>query len=1171
MSEGKTYFVLGNGTAWQTVASSDNILNGWHQVVATFDPVTSTAKIYVDGKLANTRTNTTLAYLPTSKVYIGNHPSSASFAAGFKGKIDEVRYWTRAIDATEVQQLYTQEAPTVTTPTLTISKSIEYVAYVASTGSLTLTTNNTWTANSNVTWLKVSSTNGNAGTNLAINYTIDANTTTTARSGLVTFTAGGLTRTFTVSQAGTPTQLPKIQIVTLPEKINSDVYSVYREAKIHHYYLVKDATTNQPIKGITLFYTLSNTANTLRNSLPSDETGLIDLNLTIGGSNPDGSADDWLASGSATVSFSKAQLKQGTTNKDLEVSTNQFLKDAFRIEIITAPLETEYGLTMEVNPEITADVSILKVAGGFTASPAIFISPTSVSNEYLCRFNMQFEPYVNGVLGLEHSFLTSAKGKSPGIELSTGIKTEISGLIRSEASYKLNINNNEDMLRFGIMTLFAHKKSLPMPFMWATILKKLQNTIKPVESTKTVLGFGANFNIGATAKLNIGLDGTQIPTWLKGFSLGGEINIDAKANVEFATEVTPKEVNRTINVTAGVNLYSDFKGSINPFDKNNVTGIATDAYFKPNIIDLSKYYSTTLSQVKDNNGNLLFGQTEHASETTKSLVNDYKVEVINQTKYSANLLKNLKPALSSSNATILKNNTLMDYWVNDANFIMSLSQNSSSTGLISQQVALNEYILQNYKPEWGTGIAQNTLRNYTNEEVKTFGLDLKIPIRKLSNWELGALEFKFTSSSRYQYPLSRINVSSSLKRPLFLVEYPMTTSNITLPPSVTDIIWSKMQSALQTKTSEIQTAYASFVTDMVDKSKNVATILTNQVRKYLSGRIAYDPNARIGNTEATDMPSIFTFTIPASPYAFNTNTDIKFSHYFPENQLKAVVTKDTFQIVSDVFFLDAMEGTTKLTKAPKGKFSINTQLSIEDLKRASLPTNSVSQLLYLPIGSSTWQTIGVGNQTIQFDGLGVFALGVRLQQDKTPPIIEVKYPSVFAKADSITVTINEGLTGIDWKATYFACNGGYIKYNRVGTTNVFKVAISDLPAVTNRTYNIQIFTEDLAQNIAFYEKALVTDLVTAIGKVEPTQYALQLYPNPAKETVIIELQSPNPQKVNITLYNLQGQKMTEVNHSMVEKSEKVPINLNQQPTGFYVIQTVFADGQTMSIKLLVDK
>jgi Putative binding domain, N-terminal/Viral BACON domain len=100
-------------------------------------------------------------------------------------------------------QTFTVTQAGVVAPTLTLSATAQNAVATATTASITLTTNNNWTASSNATWLKVSPTSGNAGTNLAINFTIDANAATTARTGVVTFSAGGLTKTFTVTQAGT--------------------------------------------------------------------------------------------------------------------------------------------------------------------------------------------------------------------------------------------------------------------------------------------------------------------------------------------------------------------------------------------------------------------------------------------------------------------------------------------------------------------------------------------------------------------------------------------------------------------------------------------------------------------------------------------------------------------------------------------------------------------------------------------------------------------------------------------------------------------------------------------------------------------------------------------------------------------------------------------------------
>ncbi|MBB3842014.1 PKD repeat protein [Runella defluvii] len=98
----------------------------------------------------------------------------------------------------------TTKSITITAEAATLALStITHNAPVAGEqGGLNISTNTNWTANSNAAWLKVSPTSGNAGTNIAVNYTVEANTATAARTGIITFTAGTQTATFTVTQAG---------------------------------------------------------------------------------------------------------------------------------------------------------------------------------------------------------------------------------------------------------------------------------------------------------------------------------------------------------------------------------------------------------------------------------------------------------------------------------------------------------------------------------------------------------------------------------------------------------------------------------------------------------------------------------------------------------------------------------------------------------------------------------------------------------------------------------------------------------------------------------------------------------------------------------------------------------------------------------------------------------
>lgn len=83
-------------------------------------------------------------------------------------------------------------------PTLTVSPSSMSVGSSASTQSATITSNVSWTVTDNQTWITVSPTSGTNNGTIGVSVTQN---TGTARSGTVTITGGGLTRTINVSQS----------------------------------------------------------------------------------------------------------------------------------------------------------------------------------------------------------------------------------------------------------------------------------------------------------------------------------------------------------------------------------------------------------------------------------------------------------------------------------------------------------------------------------------------------------------------------------------------------------------------------------------------------------------------------------------------------------------------------------------------------------------------------------------------------------------------------------------------------------------------------------------------------------------------------------------------------------------------------------------------------------
>ncbi len=106
-----------------------------------------------------------------------------------------------------------QAAPGVIN-TLTVSPTTLSLAATASSGPVSITSNVSWTATDDQTWLSVSPASGSNNGSLTVSATAN---TGAARSGTVTITGGGLTRTIAVSQAtAVTTPCANPQAVALP-------------------------------------------------------------------------------------------------------------------------------------------------------------------------------------------------------------------------------------------------------------------------------------------------------------------------------------------------------------------------------------------------------------------------------------------------------------------------------------------------------------------------------------------------------------------------------------------------------------------------------------------------------------------------------------------------------------------------------------------------------------------------------------------------------------------------------------------------------------------------------------------------------------------------------------------------------------------------------------------
>ncbi len=81
----------------------------WHLVIGTYDGTTGEGKVYVDGLVANTTTNTSVVDANPSPLVFGAAKSDVS--ASYDGLLDDIRIWSYPLSAEAVADLYTDFNP----------------------------------------------------------------------------------------------------------------------------------------------------------------------------------------------------------------------------------------------------------------------------------------------------------------------------------------------------------------------------------------------------------------------------------------------------------------------------------------------------------------------------------------------------------------------------------------------------------------------------------------------------------------------------------------------------------------------------------------------------------------------------------------------------------------------------------------------------------------------------------------------------------------------------------------------------------------------------------------------------------------------------------------------------------------------------------------------------
>ncbi|WP_435355530.1 M43 family zinc metalloprotease [Emticicia sp. SJ17W-69] len=857
----------------------------------------------------------------------------------------------------------------------------------------------------------------------------------------------------------------KIELLNISENFNQNHYTVPRESTVHHYFIAKNNSTNKAQEGVYIIYKISNNPDAFLISQPSDEKGLIDLNFSVGGGDVTISSDDYIPAGSneVTVSFVEAYDE----NLELiDIGNNNFKNNPFKVSVIdkAEPVQKEMGagISLEAGVEYgSAEIKFLGLKFGAKSASlnAAYIFKPTVSvvidknnpNLWLSSFT-----FPQGIK-LEGNAGPKSQMKDPVINITNGgdasIELALSGSSIEEYSYLLDLQKSQDRFFFGSQLM--NMALTPGTLMAGVFLRRLSTFSETFESEK--LGF--NFNIECNAEIGLNYSQEFQNENIKnliGFEYGASLfSTDYSLSLE---KTKSNEINEEINISADIAT-----------NLGVLVGILPNEIGEPDILPFilntnPKAFSASVTRHLDSyGGNLLDATASFSNSKDIKIGSDgYNLKYNNSINYSKDAIQKI--------STIPLN--FVSKYFKDGNFIsspISLAANylAGSGNPVAQIKAYQKKVFDKPSGTFNSKeiIIKNDreILNKIDHQAINFAIKAVVGV----DFELGYSEW-----NKYTHNFKDYVYSREFNKMLQTTDYAKIEENLELPKQT------PIKTFLNNLKTEVDNAPIALLNAAISFLSQTSIFLGGQ-GIYLSNnnngatlRLGLDAKPYLGGTKNTTTnqsatPSIFTFNIPGGNAAFNTNNEVLFKYYYPENQLDAVTLKDTFKIVTDVFFLNVRNNNSNLTSAPNGFFTLNTQFNTSELELAGLSTSLIPKVLFLPINSKKWEVIGDINQTINFNRLGIFAIGVGLEKDFIAPMINVVPPLSFVDGQNFQFSLTDNLSGIDWSKTYFICNNTNIPFQRVGSNNKVTIPISALHTigtVVPETFAIQILTVDLQGN-----------------------------------------------------------------------------------------------------------
>jgi len=490
------------------------------------------------------------------------------------------------------------------------------------------------------------------------------------------------------------------------------------------------------------------------------------------------------------------------------------------------------------------------------------------------------------------------------------------------------------------------------------------------------------------------------------------------------------------------------------------------------------------------------------------------------------LLKDSKPSANLSTAYYEIDNLLRD-----------INQNSNEAFI---EVSQNKFITN-----------KKSFADFKLDEVeKNFELFPKTP--KLLRFGVGADLNTFIDvgvfSSTSLPSLSSGKYSSVAKGYLWSVEYPKTEKLNALVKNPLAKLWDYIAESIESNFDKFLEAIGVVIKFVDGVIKDGAVWFVNEVREVISGK---NENAFIFK----DFSKI-AIGYKDDGSVFNPNSEVTLEYYYPEGEVKGITeNEDTIIIVSDLFYLNALENEEYLTKAPNGEYMIIATLGKDDLAFLGMNENTEAEVFHRPLDELYWRSIGSANgDTLKYDGLGNLAIGVYLDADYESPTVDIQQN----ENNQFSAFISDN-TGIDWSTVSVSINGNNVAFNRVNLTNEIIFNIDSLLISENKDYIITVHAYDLLNNYGFANLSAETG--TNADEILVFNHLLKLFPNPASKHLNILYQIPESGNVKFEITDVLGKQIvqkqisnTKVSIPLVEK-----LSISSASPGIYVLNIYLKD------------